>query len=653
MKLAIKKIILWPRNHEKNIRIIDFNLDNVNVVTGDSEKGKSSLLFIIDYCLGSSSMKIPSGIIRKSTEWCGLLLTFDNREILVARKINLELKEISNDMFFKEGLSVEIPLEIISEHKVADVKYLLNRHLGYSDIGFESKTNNNTRESQSPSYRNAISLNFQPQYIVANPSTLFYKIDLPEDREKLKIALPYLLNIYDNDTLLKKEELKSLNKQLKSLEQELKENLESNKSDSSELVTSVRLAREYGLTEQIFPDNAKADSILNELQSILTQNRKPIDIAEKTQELTETITILRNTEIETSQKLTTSRDRLFNLKRLFNSQNEYFRATDSQHNRAQSVKWIQTELSNKECPFCGNQNSESQEYIESLKIIESNIDQVKDKLADSIFVSNKEIKKVSEDILTLESQLNQVRNQLNLIFEKDLQLRSERYTNDGIERFKGRIERLISNYQNFDNTSLIEKITEVKDKIIQLTSEIDYKLSVENSQKVLDVVSKLIKKYIKIFNPDRYDGAIIKLDLEKLTLTIQVEDQSAPDFLWEIGSGHNYMAFHLSAVFAIHEYLHTLSNNKVPNFIILDQPSQVYFPEIKDDKTMGKDDVARLRKIFEASSIFNLNVNGEIQLIILEHAGEDAWEGFKNIIKIKRWRDDEQDKALIPDEWIS
>ena len=88
----------------------------------------------------------------------------------------------------------------------------------------------------------------------------------------------------------------------------------------------------------------------------------------------------------------------------------------------------------------------------------------------------------------------------------------------------------------------------------------------------------------------------------------------------------------------------------------MDQPSQVYFPETDQEILINSEDVDRVRKIFEVLNSAVERTKSRLQIIILEHVGEYAWTGFENIVKIKRWRDNEPDKddrALIPDSWLT
>jgi AAA15 family ATPase/GTPase len=53
MKLAILKVILWPKNLNRGPRVIPFAPGKINIVTGESATGKSTLTWIIDYALGA------------------------------------------------------------------------------------------------------------------------------------------------------------------------------------------------------------------------------------------------------------------------------------------------------------------------------------------------------------------------------------------------------------------------------------------------------------------------------------------------------------------------------------------------------------------------------------------------------------------------
>ena len=68
-----------------------------------------------------------------------------------------------------------------------------------------------------------------------------------------------------------------------------------------------------------------------------------------------------------------------------------------------------------------------------------------------------------------------------------------------------------------------------------------------------------------------------KLDIKELTVKVGSE-AGREHYLWEMGSGANWLSYHVSATIASQRFFLNLKGSSVPNFLIYDQPSQVYFP---------------------------------------------------------------------------
>lgn len=86
MKFQIEKLILWPKNAKYNYKAIDFDINSVNVITGDSRTGKSAIIPIIDYCLASGECYIPTQTIRNACSWFGIVVNLENSKVLLARR---------------------------------------------------------------------------------------------------------------------------------------------------------------------------------------------------------------------------------------------------------------------------------------------------------------------------------------------------------------------------------------------------------------------------------------------------------------------------------------------------------------------------------------------------------------------------------------
>jgi hypothetical protein len=209
MKAKISKILLWPKRSDKSPREIAFEMSGVEVITGKSQTGKSSLIPIVDYCLGSSKCAIPVGEIRDHVEWFGIVVRMPHTEMLLARR-NPGVLAQTSEMYFDMASEVFIPANLNDRPKtnVDSVVSQLNQlaqlpslsMTGGDEGGFTGR----------PSFRDTAAFQFQPQHIIANPYTLFFKADTVIHQEKLKNIFPLVLRAIDGPTLEKKRLLHNL-----------------------------------------------------------------------------------------------------------------------------------------------------------------------------------------------------------------------------------------------------------------------------------------------------------------------------------------------------------------------------------------------------------------------------------------------------------
>jgi DNA repair ATPase RecN len=110
--MQIKKIILYSKNSDNKPRVINFNTGALNIITGESKSGKSALVGIIDYCLGSKSCNIYDGIIRRKTEFFSIVITFGDEDVFISR-LNPDVRNKStiDEIFVKRSYTdKELPL---------------------------------------------------------------------------------------------------------------------------------------------------------------------------------------------------------------------------------------------------------------------------------------------------------------------------------------------------------------------------------------------------------------------------------------------------------------------------------------------------------------------------------------------------------------
>src|SRR5215510_7961939 len=100
MYFQIRHIVLWRRSAPGK-RVLTFELGVVNVISGSSKTGKSAVIPIVDYCLGSDRCAIPVGVIRDACEWFGIVVETAEGQKLLARREPGDQQQ-TGDMFVLE-----------------------------------------------------------------------------------------------------------------------------------------------------------------------------------------------------------------------------------------------------------------------------------------------------------------------------------------------------------------------------------------------------------------------------------------------------------------------------------------------------------------------------------------------------------------------
>jgi hypothetical protein len=235
--------------------------------------------------------------------------------------------------------------------------------------------------------------------------------------------------------------------------------------------------------------------------------------------------------------------------------------------------------------------------------------------------------------------------------------RDETYTLESISRFLGRVETAILTYERIGTDSELQsKLADVNARIEELKSDVKESEIKRKQEYALTFIQNEMSKILAQLDVEHPDDPV-EFIIRDLTICVK-NSTGRNDYLWEIGSASNWLSYHISLILALQYYFQTKPSANVPNFIIFDQPSQVYFPrtqnsEDKDELFLDDDDKNAVKKIFETLSNFVKNAKFDIQIIVTEHAEDDIWGETSipnsSINLVERWRNDVK---LIPMEWL-
>ncbi len=661
MKIAILKIILWPKDTNHSPRIISFMPGKINIITGESAAGKSTLTSIIDYCLGSGKCSIPVGLIRDVTGWFGLHLQLVNTEMIVARR-NPEEQQSTSDLYWAEGLELSVPAAIEKNARVDDLKNRFNQisHLPSLDFALDENVGYGGR----PSFRDMAAFNFQPQHIVANPYTFFYKADTTEHREKLRLIFPLVLGAIDAGTLAKQRELKDTEREHDKLRRELEARLSAARAWEAEIESYYLQALTLGLLPTSPPHEAgwSLDKYILELQKVpVTIRTMDIpDIQEGTSEAAVAeLTLLINEEDRFAQEIGSIRQRLGKLDQLSSSVDEYSNTLTSQEDRMQGVGWFEQNLQNThQCPVCAAVHTgenprllELQTLAQELKSLTASVHQAPAKL-------DQELLGLRQELREREGAISKVRQKRKFLEGRSTELTAQRQRVRQIYLFVGRVEQALENVSASRNVGDLRLTVQIlAQKIIKLKNDLDPRMQRGRLNASIDSVSAKISDYARQLQLE-HANENVRLNIRELSLQFG-RLSGRTDFLWEVGSGQNWVGYHVAGLLALHEHFISMSLNPVPRFLVIDQPSQVYFPEAwpsMEQFPSGKDnndtspDIAGVRRIFSALSGFIDAVAGQFQVIVTEHAGSITWEGIPNVHLVGNWRTGHEE-FLIPSSW--
>lgn len=651
MYFQLRKLILWPRTDEAP-RELDFFPGVVNVISGASKTGKSAVIPIVDYCLASDKCAIPVGVIRENCSWFGIVIdTVEGQKLLARREPGDQ--QSTGDMVLIEGESVEVPRRIANKDTThTNVKRMLDRLAGLTRLGFEPEAEAGAQSR--PSFRDLMAFTFQPQNIVANPDVMFFKADTTEHREKLRTIFPYVLQAVTADVLQARYELERLGRLLRRRENELRALVAAGNAWKLEAQSWLRQAIEFGLLppDQRIPTDWS--DVIDLLRGVVVANGEAahptlagIDAALKR------LQELRDQESKAAAELTQRRQRLSELRRLVESSDAYGSALRIQRDRLSISDWLRQLVpeDRPEDPVAllgGGGREKVEQLSDALAAIEVRL-RTHPSVSDTL---DREVLRLRADAETSITQLNGIRREIGLLERNSQQARQAIDRFDRMERFLGRLEQALELYDRTDQSAgLRQEIEALKARIAELQKRVSESEIARKLHNALDGIEATTGRLIPRLDAE-WPRAPVRLMIQDLT--VKVIRGTRDDYLWEIGSGANWLAYHVALTLALQDFFLALPHHPVPGLLIYDQPSQVYFPR----RTAGDDgsepvawrdqDVEAVRKVFMLLGEQVAAADGRLQVIVLDHADEDVWGDIDGVVLAEQWRD----HALVPAAWF-
>lgn len=647
MTMQILQISLYGKNGER--RDVKFQPSKVNIITGASKKGKSSLLDIVEYCIGSSGCNVAEGDIRKTVDWYAVLLQFDDSQVFIARAAPLPGQNTNSvcHMIIQSEVNIPEKSELKSSTNIDSVVNFLTQKVGVPEQETEVPEGQ-TRSVVSITFKHSRYYLFQGQDEIAARKILFHRQSEPHIPQNIKDTIPYFLGAADDDRLKDIAYLRTLKQDKARLNKKLKE-IESLKGNGLEkgylLLAEAANAGLYA-GDNLIPNESELLISLRQISNWSPDLELVEDSDDPLQKLESEYQRLQIQKREIRFKLNSAEE-------FSKSENGYGNELEEQKLRLKSIGLFKKIINADHiCPICDSQHNG---INDASTIIQNAISDLSNKLQ-GVERNRPRINSYIQNLITEQSTLaikvKTARESINQIRLKSTELKGLQSQNFLKSKVSGRVSLYLDGINWSDDTGSIRKqIEELDPQIDELEKRLDPEALKERLDAQLSIISEDMTRWARELELEHAEYPI-RLDINKLTVVAETSFGKIP--LERMGSGENWVGYHLVTYLALAKWF--IKNNRpVGRFLFFDQPTQVYFPsekavtgnlyEIEKDE-----DRKAVKKMFEwLFKVVEKEIGPSLQVIITDHADIDE-EWYQSAVADVKWRGN---NALIPNHWYT
>ncbi|MGW2638553.1 DUF3732 domain-containing protein [Streptomyces sp. NPDC001348] len=636
-------------NQPGQVRTVPFRPGTLNIVTGDSRRGKSALLTIIDYCLASADYPVKAGIVRKYVSAYAVTLTKPGQQLFVARRAPDAGNAVSTVLCVLSQApdSPPPPLQELSFSAPLDAaKDILS---GFCGIDRTIKVPAVARaQTISPSIRHALFFSFQAQNEVANPALLFHSQGEEWRPNTIRGVIPYFLGAVDPEQAALRNRLRLLRRDLSDLEAKLAQARDLAPA-SGQARALLAEAAEAGLLPPR-DDEPAADEALALLRSALDDTPQPGPETDSVDD-SDPLAAASARRAQLRRALGQTRARIADLRRALEENNDFAGQANEQRGRLASLGLLRLNPDTSQtdqCPVC-------ESLIPSANATVTAITNDLQRLDGDLQVIGSDTPALQRLLDQEQEQMQQLRSALarnqDEIDEISAGLRALQLEPDNAQRaahVRGRISLYLDTTAQHAATPQVEdRRDELQQQIANLEELLSDDTQGDRLTSYLSLISQNIRAKAAELGLD-HSEAPIRLDVNRLTVVADTAD--GPVRLADMGSAENHLGYHVATLLSLHEWF-SEHNSPVPRTLILDQPSQVYFPpDYTGEPTPQGTDLNHLLNVYQTVVNTIQALDGALQVIVVEHA-DLADPLFRDHV-IERWRYS-NNEALVPAEWIT
>lgn len=640
--MQLRAIVLYNSAGER--QEITFRLGGLNVVTGTSATGKSALLDIVEFCLGRNTVTMPLGPITHTVAWYAVLLQLDDVRAFVARPAPVGATATSQVAMLELGAELEpLPFARLQVNSDADgVREQLGRLVGIGENAGEVREGA-LRNPLEAHLGHAMLLCLQRQSEIANRDFLFHRQGEEGMRLTIQDTLPYFLGAVPRDQAVQRQRLVSAQRDLRRAEEELTRAEASNREAETTLSAMVAEAVAAGLLSE---DQIEGRiEMISALQGTLADSQPPAAddvVAERRY-------VLERERGQLRLALREAGDQRKLLEDIEGGEQGYEGTVSQQMSRLRSLDlFAEGDGGVGGCPVGGQSLAEPDASVSELR-------ELTDRLRAQLESVHAARPRRRQALIELTQATDIIRQRLRANEGAIAGIMASREENAGARTraeeqafTRGRIQQFLTTLRSsgdVDVDRLRQRVAARRRTVQQLEGVLNPDEVREQLTSRLAIVGLDMTRWASQLQLEHAGN--VRLDMSRLTVVADTDAGPAP--LFRIGSAENWMGFHVVAHLALHRYF-ARQGLPVPRFLMLDQPTQVYYPsEVERAAGIpeGEDDRAAVRRTFELLRNFVEELNPGMQIVVCDHANlPEDW--FQEAV-VQNWRDG---RKLIPGDWI-
>lgn len=643
--MQLDALILY--NADGDIRQIRFRSGQLNIISGESGTGKSSIIGILRFLLGGDSPYVPLGPIQDTVAWYGLLAHVGDTQFFIGRPAPPHGVTTSQVMLSIGESSIPELAALESNANTADLVDYLGGLIGIEE-NLHVPAEGRTRRALAANFRHSLYYNFQGQGEVANPDLLFHHQNRDFQKQAIRDTFPYFLGAQSPDALRKREQLSELRRDIRRQEIRLAEARSTRELGVGRASGLIADARASGLLS-VATTPADAGEAIDLLTAVVETQESLVNTDDVDRDAETETLIARRGELRGA--LRDINDKLRGLDEFARVGTEYSAELNEHRVRLASIGLIpDTTDEAATCPVCQSVLTDTSTH--------DAIGHSLGRVARRIELAQRDQPRITTartELLHARSQvradLSDLDTSLNELARTDDIRAAAQLTWDQQSFVRGRIAQYLetTTLESDDAIEALERAVEsLEDKAAQLTEELDPEALRSAVDSLLNIVGRRMTALAQSL-PLEHSEHGVRIDPYRLTVVADTLQGPAYMDAGAIGSGMSWVGYHLTAYLALHDYFID-ANRPVPRFIVLDQPSQAFFPR---DRESGGDlaelsdtDRDNTRNLYRMMFDVVTQLDGQLQIIAFDHA-DFADEWFQASI-IETWRDE---TALIPRDW--